>query len=368
MTVHRQRWDGAEWVGGAQPGTPGSSRDDLVAGTYIPGVEANTAGVYPGTTFADVFPSSGTTIVLSSGVYTGQRFFGNVKLTGSGTYTFDNCLFAGHDPSETPSESYEGFMWNYDQNRTVVLTDCTFDGWEWNRVYGKVQTVTRTVAGGTVDMKGWVVSMAYKGRNATFNRCELVNMQDGIFVIGPNVSFIQSVSWQNQYMNGGVGTSSDGATHCDAIQFGYGANTEIAYSMLGGRRIMDSYLANPPTDIEGEDAYNACLMIQLEVGGESVEADIHDNWFGGGSATVNMALKNGDILDQVLLTDNRFLRRGATVETNGYRNDNDRDLVGNGGYYIIRPTSTAPTFTRNVIWDLNGDILGTGESVPITDG
>jgi hypothetical protein len=359
-------WDGTIWraVGGANS-TGAAERSTLVAGAYIPGLTPNTVGTLAGTTFTEVTPTTGVTITLPPGTYTAQRYWGNVTLSGSGTYNFVNCRFAGHDPSVDPG-AYNGMFLNLSDTRTCTFTDCTFDGWEWNRVYGTTQSVLRSYSSTYVNMRGYVVSLGFKGRKSTFLRCEFVNLQDGIFVQGDDLVIQQCAIWKGQYMNGGVGSSSDGATHVDGVQYAYGLRNEVAYSLIGGRRIFDAYAADPPTDNQGEDCFNSAFMIQCEVNdGRTIGANIHHNWIGGGAASMNLSLKYGDYLTGVSIANNRILRRPATVASNGYRNDHQTNAAGSPGYYIVKNTTT-PTITGNVIWDWNGSIAGTGTAVPVT--
>lgn len=75
---------------------PASDRSSLVLGVDKPTLD-NT-GLLPSIARTDYnSPSySGTTLVtVAAGTYANQNFYGDISLSGSGTWTFDNCRFIG---------------------------------------------------------------------------------------------------------------------------------------------------------------------------------------------------------------------------------------------------------------------------------
>lgn len=341
--------------------TTTSDRSTLVPGTYIPGLTANTVGVMPGTTFIDVFPDSGTEITstaLPPGTYNSYRFWGNIRRTsGTDAYTFINCVFAGHDPSLTPTGTYDGMAVNYSTGQWS-FTDCTFDGWAWNTRDGSVHHVYRSVYGDYVDLKGYVNSIGFKGGRATFTRCEFVNLQDGFQIQRDNTTITQCAIWECQYTSGDPSFGSGNYTHNDGVQWMAGTNGVVSYNMIGGRRILDGYTANPASNV-GEDCYNAGVFLKNETGA-AFGVNVHHNWVGGGAASIHGVMANSDYLTGVTIANNKVLRRPATVAVNGYRNDD----VPATDSYILKNTTTM-TIAGNVIWDLNGSIDGTGVPAPI---
>ena len=187
MPVREYTWDGTSWVGSSNINT----RDNLIAGTYVPGLTSNTVGVpnnlaginssVAGTVQAK---STGayqyyTRYIATGGSYSNIRFECPVFLDSSTTAdcTFYQCHFVGLNPQTVQSlydtygavngvsESASGFV-NY-TTRHATFIDCTFDnGWWYDQ--------------GTSDRLSTLWSFGLHGGNFTLTRCELKRYTDGI--------------------------------------------------------------------------------------------------------------------------------------------------------------------------------------------
>lgn len=358
----------AQWVAPGRDPLPAvvqTAREDLVAGTYIPGLTPDTVGVRAGTDLVDVEADASGRCMLPAGTYTGKRFWGYVRPSGPGVVILRDCALAGMDPRLYTTNAV-GAVHNVDyDDRWVELYDCTLDGFLWADVRGVRVTITMTSTGTTFEAKTSPFSNGYRGRNIKMRRCEVSNFQDLGNGLGNNLDLEQNAMHSGWYAKGGVGTSADGQTHTDCVQMAYGQHWNIRFNYLGGPRNADGYDGAAPGFNAGTDCANSIFMLQQDVAATTGSAKwvddivITDNWLAGGSATVNSNFKNGNDLAGVTIARNRFLRSGTLTPV---RNDA-------GAAYIYTKTTLAMNIgtgaDRNVLWDWDGPITGSGETVPI---
>jgi len=380
MPVREFVWDGSSW------GDDNNviSRDDLVPGTYIPGMTPNTVGVvdWPAVTNVEVgtvqLSMAFQLFIPTSTYYENTRFECPVftGVASPSTMTFYNCHFVGLNPQvvqdlydtlgevTSVGDSSRGFI-NY-RNKHVTFIDCTFDnGWWFDQ--GLSNRISTLWSGGLT------------GGNFTLTRCEVTRFVDGVgWAQGPcgidAFTLIQD-SWIHRgfYANGIVGIpgkwnpQSGGYTHSDAFQVNTGRNCEIKFSMLGGERrdtaVSESIPYLPGGDTGG-DFGNSIFMWQQEVNNYTTAGDVaymnvHDNWMGGGMGTIQAVVKNGnDLSNNCFVTNNKvWIRRPGWGQG------------GSAGYWFVQSVGgTGIVYTNNVQWD--GTITnmnGNGVAVPITN-
>lgn len=367
-----------------------TDRENLVAGTYVPGLKDDTVGVPNVSLITKV--EVGTVQPTSSGAYTDfpryvvsgaptitdTRFEAPVFLgsTTTGDVTFKRCHFVGLNPQTVQAlydaagdtkavrEAASGFV-NYTA-RHATFIDCTFDnGWWYDQ--GKSNRISTL----------W--SAALHGGNLSLVRSELTRFVDGINFAqgpcGPEAYTLVDSSWIHGgfFANGIVpppGASwvaqSGNNTHSDAFQFNTGRNVEIRYSLLGGaradfsERVSVPYLPGGST---GDDYANSAIMWQQEnnaygAAGLVDNVDLHDNWMAGAVGTLQIVTKNGNTLPGATnkVRNNRFLRRELGWGTS----------ANSPGYAIVKSSDTGVAFSGNVLWDgTDANRAGTGDVCPM---
>lgn len=379
--ARRTIWDGTQWLpitssGGGTPSVAQlkAARSQLVAGTlngstwtpgdYVPGntYTENSVGVFSGTTFTDVeanVTETGATapnrISLPAGTYDTMRFWGEIVLSGTGTWRFNNCLFAGMRPDiiedmgrglNGATSAQRGVLRNYNTARFLEFNDCTFDGKLWYDQRGISATVyarrlwnpNPKLGGDSVDQPGTVeswqspYSVGISGCNVTLRRCEVTNFQDLLVLIGDNWNV--SNSWIHKCWWGcrGVGASSDYYTHADPIQTHNGKNWRFVNNFIGGPLNTDGFSWDTPGNIgynagDGGDTSGG-MLIQQETTSDPASPQwitgvtVVGNILAGGRANANLHYARGNALTDMVFTDNLFLKRPTTTP----RNDNGSQI------------------------------------------
>lgn len=379
-------WDGNSWTGGDSVIT----RDDLVPGAYVPGLVADTVGTPVGWTPSRT--EAGSPVTTNAGTFNlfrpSETLYEDVRFTCPvqtyhtpmlASVTFNRCHFVGGNPQIQQAEYDVMTSWNngealqrstlvsnYRATRMIFI-DCIFDpGWWYDQ---GLSTRVATI---------WTLGLT--GGNFTLKRCEVRRCVDGIgWAQGPcgpaaYTEVFQSTLWKNFMANniirpsGAVWTIPSGNfTHSDGFQVNTGHSLEIAYSLFGGQRNSWAerqsmpYVPGGSDASSGDDAENACFMIQQETntyGDDGVVRDlnIHDNWMGGGSGSVQLVDKNSNNLSGLTFVNNKILTRQAGWGT----------TEASPGYYIVKSSTLAATITGNVTWDgTNAGLAGTGTAAPI---
>lgn len=378
MPVREFYWDGSSWTGG---GT--GSRDDLVPGTYVPGLTPNTVGLVDPAAVTNVI--AGTIIspevypryMVASSYYENTRFECPVftHWSSPAETTFYNCHFVGLNPQTaqeladtlgTAALGNNDFASGFVNYRAMHMTfiDCTFDnGWWYDQ--------------GLSNRYSTLWSAAFHGGNFTWKRCDVKRFVDGVgWAQGPcgidaytliQDSWIHAGFYANniEAIPGKWDPQSGNNTHTDAFQVNTGRNCEIKYSYLGGTRLHSSQLVDVPYlpgGFTGDDYDNAAIMWQQERNdygdaGNVAYMNFHDNWFGGGIATVQAVVKNSNTLsNNCFVTNNKVLIRQA-----GWGQGNS------AGYWFAQSTSgTGVVYSGNVQWDGTvANLNGNGVAVPI---
>src|SRR5690606_6211301 len=111
LSYHRTHEDPHYWRAFGRTPLAAVPRESLVPGTYWP--DATTAGVLPGTQFAQVEAGSGGYITLDTenATYENVEFWGEVRCRAPGI-TFRNCMFRGKDP-DTLTSNLHGCIKSY---------------------------------------------------------------------------------------------------------------------------------------------------------------------------------------------------------------------------------------------------------------
>lgn len=392
--ARRRIWDGTQWLPSAGGGastvaelktarnqlTPGTFNGGVwTPGDYVPGnaYTENSVGAYEGTVFTEVESNTTETgagmpnrISLPAGNYENTRFWGEILLSGTGTWRFTNCVFAGMRPDvienmgrgldgATPAQ--RGVLRNYNTSRFVEFTDCTLDGKLWYDVRGisaevyakRLWNINPRLGGDAQDQPGTVESwqsassIGISGGNITMRRCEVTNFQDLLVLIGDNWNVTDS--WIHKCWWGcrGVGGSSDYYTHADPVQTHNGKNWRFVNNFIGGLLNTDGF----NWDIPGNIGYNAGdggdtsggMLIQQETTSDPQSSQwitgvtVVGNVMAGGRANANIHYARGNALTDMIFTDNLFLKR----PTSAPRNDNGAqifisDEIRNGGATVVR--------------------------------
>ena len=336
-----------------------ADRDLLVLGEYVPGV--GTAGVIEGIPLTDVEANSSGIISLSvpDTVHRNKMFWGEVQCTAPGQ-EFENCWVAGRDPDLITAattncvKSYGASIYH------STWTDCTIDPSPWQTQRGKQIKAT----------------LGFQGGNFTFRRGEIKNVEDCVSHLGHDVmageastythETIIEQSWLHKtfYDNGDHVARSDKRLHSDVIQLQTGKNITIRGNMLGGARDITGYRTWPNGYNSGDDGWNAAIQIAQAVSTDAPaqieNVLIEQNFIAGGTSGINHGYQTvrPNTFATTVIKDNKFFARGTGCGTSA--NGPGTYDTGNG-YYVIRSTSLASTYTGNTIYE-------TGAAVPISNG
>lgn len=274
--------------------------------------------------------------------YENVRIWGRPRARGEGT-VLDNVQMHGPDPARTLPKNSSCY---------VNFSDPIIE-----------------VRNGLIDPSAWVSDRGRPGQVEAFGVhggrlrgrwIEIRNVQDGLNLTHGDLD----LQWVNVidglYRNTGENLQAGGRTHPDGVQIGRnspGAGYSIRCFNIGGARDGAAYLAVPGSRGDGHDFGNSGVMLKRETtDGVPILALIEHGTIGGGSASINAAIKSGvgDALAGVTIRDVEILERGsdwnppATNATNrGY------------GWYIVA--------AKGVAWTLdNVCIAGTATPAPVT--
>jgi len=372
-----------QWYGrGGPPLEPQpASRDSLPAlyGTYIPGTADDAAlidGVHSDSVGLVTAESELKVIEGTDGIYeidnsTPASVFENtlflctvsIKAALSSDRTFWNCKMPGNNPTylrnrHTSGQGIPPGMGSALRNwsgRHITLIDTDMDArWWYNN--------------GLSEYEAWLHSASISGGHFTAERSILAGFTDGVnFTGAPGnasgnqyVKIIASRLGPNYYaydIPAAFNPQALGYTHSDAFQWNTGPNVEIAYSYLGGPRLLS---AKPlwPGGTQMRDSGNSTLMFQQEDDDRFTlerrlvtNTYVHHNWLAGGTSTININFSQGNALPGPAnrIEDNRVMRKIA-----GFN-----DI----SYYIRYREEMETSVRGNVVWDPQGSIYGTGTLV-----
>jgi hypothetical protein len=334
------------------------------------------------TTSRDFNASSNNQII--EGMYVWGRIY-------TGTFTgvkIRNCVIRGPLTRGTDTSHITGHASQVDDLGDAVIEDCLI----WGRpvtvpaTYNGKPLLAAGVApgpgvGGVDNTNGWA-NDGIRGGRYTVRRTEIRATGDGIGLTGQIGNVTIEGCWihdngycewndpddTGNYVNS-AGQTVAGAgyymgypgnyTHGDGVQFHRGKVYRIRGNVIGGTQANGRWAHNTGhyLDIVGnDDMYNSSFMIQQEV--DATEANriddviIENNLLGGGIATINMTVKNGNTLPGVIIRGNRFMRKTTGTGQTAI-------------FYILIPLAggqpTMGQFSNNVMDD-------TGLPVPYSAG
>lgn len=293
---------GAGTIGGGDE-EPG--RDDLVIGTYKP--DASNTGVLPDISRTNYnSPSTSGTLTVSPGTYQNLDFWGDIQLTGAGTWTFSNCFF--HGGIGHPGNN-RGCLYCWSMTGSATFTDCTFSAQDPS--YYRDGIV---------------------GRGYTLTRCEIYNTNDGAGAFhtsggAANVTiqgcYIHDLVWWRQDP-----AHSDG-THNDGVQIQGGSGFTIIGNHIHGYKTADPESTEPIGNAPHGNYIGSGIIINQNTGA-STGVTISQNWIYGCYA--QLQLNRGSSYNPLTATlgPNRY---GRDVYENYPANSDKRwiCLVPNGG-------------------------------------
>jgi hypothetical protein len=382
-----------QWVSalnGAEVANVIPDRELLVRGTYIP--SSLTTGPLTGTVFSSKEANSAGVISLTVAdmLYENMTFWGEVRCQAPGI-KFNNCRFAGTDPNLMNLSTTNGqpLVKSYGTGYYHWKADnCLFDPMLWITERAR-SPIAQTAA-------TWIPINGVHGGDCELRWCHIRNVCDGInWAQGGDITDAGNTGWSEvitvpasqrftiidrcliekcQYVNGpayqGRPTAqSGGGPHNDAFQFATGRHCWITGSMLGGTRDQVGYTQWPNTGnpgCTGLDYSNACIMLKQE-GGTYATSDpryiqdvfIEDNFFGGGTSSINMSYNYGNDLSGVTIRRNQILQRQSgwgLIMNDGAISS----LNGGYGYYLAKGSTPS---ALQCAWQSN-TIYETGVAIP----
>ncbi len=267
------------------------TRDSLVLGAYRPDI--TTTGVLPGSTLT----ITSNHVPVSNTTYTNLDVRNNVVPGASvGNVTYKNCVFRG--PTTIPAGCSSLYTMFRPHQRGFTFIDCTFrpqtPNYKWVGLQGYGFTLLRCAASMLVDQVEVFNSNNGPG-----------GASDDSLRNGPgDVSIKQSYFFDSAYWGPGVDASPDGS-HSDGIQWQGTTGLTVRGNYFTGQ-LKAQYAPNHV----GGTTSNSAMMIKPDAGNVG-GATITNNWFGGGSVTINVSdapKKNRYIQDLGTISDNRFYR------------------------------------------------------------
>lgn len=370
--------DGISYVlgGGA---TVGASRDNLIYGTYVPGLTPDTVGTTSTPTTITAVTNTTQSIPASTTLVENTRFRSSVSLAaGTSPITFRNCHFVGNNPQDSYASRQDagvadipGYGFVNFTGRHATFIDCTFDnGWWFDQGLSNRYSINS--------------SFGIWGGNFTLIRCEMRRFTDLVNFAGrpngDNGHVLIEASWMHENY---FATSSQegGITHSDTFQFNTGHSVEIRNSYLGGNYTQQTSTQATALGYITPGANNAVILIQQENDPESDNSTprttwnwtpnwyvediyIHDNWFHGAAATIN--------LNCVVPSNTDLFNPLAGTATDGVRIVRNKFAVRNttnkSGFQIRKTTSVTSYLADNVEWDPAGSINGNGTVLTTGNG
>jgi hypothetical protein len=318
----------------------GSSRTDLVIGTYKPdasntGLDTAAGHTYAGLT--QVFGVNGTQTYSATNTEANRvtindvRFRCRVNITGS-AYTFKNCVFEGD-----PLHGLSLVQCNAAAVRNIIFQDCSFS-----------------------PITVWSNTSGISGHNFKLLRCEIEHVIDGIALINANgyaptvdnnVQIYQCYGHDFAMVSpdpGAAGGFGDNSGHVDFFQIRGGSNVHlrgnnIQMYVTTNRGIGDHF--NAPLELSNnyhvtgnkypnDPVPNAGVSIVMysPLLGDTTNLIVEDNWIDGGSYMLNfnpsMSSSTG-----IVVRNNKL---GPIGQRTGW------------GKFIICPTSQPLTVVGNV--------------------
>lgn len=360
-------WDGAEWTRYMRtPSIP--NRDELVGGTYVP--SALTTG--PLGTLTDMYASAGATltvtkglgagyVTLPAGTYENLRIWAQVRW--SGAVTLRNCEIVGPDPATQTDGQMYGLLRNFNATSShATFVDCRITATPWN-----THSAGRPLASGETRVYN-PMNAGLHGGNASFIRCEITAVQDGInyvqngWIVGTSTSYslidqcwIHGMPYQNNWT--GAGSPSNQQTHNDCFQVNNGKNITIRHSMLGGWREQAGYDPWPGGANTGDDAFSSILQLQQEVDDTAANrienVTIQENWIYGGQYGINMywkSTRSSQDFSTFTIAGNHFVQRPAGIRWGPSLGDPfESNPASKNGRYFNKSPNAVPAISGNVI-------------------
>ena len=358
-----------------------SGRNLLVRGAYIPSM--STTGPLISLWTDQEGNASGVISLTTDNLQCiGRTHWGEVRHQGVGIKHI-NCRFAGPDPNLFYANTISAgdcvksygtgyYHWSADS--------CLFDPWLWFAERGRTPMTDAT----------YVAVSGINGADCTLRWCHIRNIEDGIHFnsgldlgddtgntgyadagfpvpAGQRFTIVDRCLIEKCFYVAGdtyraqPGAQSDGRPHCDGMQIMVGRNLWVVGSMIGGTRDSTGYTTWPNTGTPGNtgmDFADAAFMIKQEVTTYPTNDAryvqnvlIENNFLGGGSATVNAAVANGNDLSGVTVQNNKFFARqntwGLGVDTNG----NPTSAASGYGYQYAKFASPAVAWSGNTVYE-----------------
>lgn len=292
------------------------TRASLVLGAYRPDI--TTSGVLPGSTLTIV----SSHVPVSNTTYTNLDVRCSVVPGPSvGNVTYKNCIFRG--PAAVPAGFSSLYTMFRPHQRRFTFIDCTF----------RPQTLNFRWVG----LQGYGFTLLRCEANKLVDQVEVFNTNDGpggasddSLRNGPgNVTIDQCFFHESAYWGPDIDTgSARNGSHSDCIQWQGTTGLSVRGNYFTGQ-LKTEYQPN----FVGGTTTNSAMMIKPDTGTLG-NADITDNWFGGGAVTINVAdapAKNRYITSLGNLSNNRFNRdqfyKPTTVLFNVYKATGHTDIA-----------------------------------------
>jgi len=298
------------------PSEPGGGSTDPRQGLIL-GVDkpaSATTGVPAGTVLTPVTAHT----PVSGAEYSDLDILVDVNLAGTTGVKYRRCRLRGNSGAGGSGAGLVRATGNHGGGH--VFEDCTFDP----------QTPHHNRDG----IRGW---------GFTLRRCDISGVVDGVSVFNTStpssncaVTIEQCWIHDQAYWPNPPDTNHSDGSHCDGVQWQGSPGLVVRGNLISG--VLRT--ASQPGQF-GTKHTNSCMMIKPDAGpiGSAV---IEGNWFYGANIGINI---NHDAPD-------RYISNLGTLT--GNRFDHDQRGQGGGGndtWTVLKPTSTAGTFTGNVYED-----------------
>lgn len=338
--------------------------------TYIP--NANTTGLLPGWELSTLTPvGDGNPIVLGTTAHANKIFWGQVNPSSTSGSSMSNCAIAGPRPDLSIDDSTGGLrVTNGTTIKQWTATDCVFNSLLWTMP-------ELNPPGGAWDIDEALFllrnTIAIRGGRGTITNCEITNFQDGAHIApiwnagDTNATNFTKFThcWIHKILfYKGAGHNQPEGTHSDGIQFHYGRNTTIEFSLLGGQVDPVGYAADPSYN-SGEGAYNSLVMLQQELNNTDTyrveNVDINECILWSGSPE-GYCINHHYDSSTSSHPERENLMTGSTIRNNKFVQRGD-------GHYVIRNPVYSPLYSNNsiIIPDGNGSWSTVGP-VTFTNG
>jgi hypothetical protein len=307
------------------------TRDSLVLGAYRPDI--TTTGVLPGSTLTIVTSH----VPVSNTTYTNLDVRCPVVPGASvGNVTYKNCMFRG--PAAVPTGFSSMYTMFRPHQRGFTFIDCTFrpqtPNFRWVGLQGYGFTLKRCEANELVDQ----VEVFNTNNGPGGASDDSLRNGPGDVTI-EQCFFHESAYWGPDIDNGAARNGS----HSDCIQWEGTTGLTVRGNYFTGQ-LKTEYQPN----YVGGTTNNSSMMIKPDAGAIG-NATITDNWFGGGSVTINIA----DAPDK-----NRYISNLGTLSNNRFNRDMyySPTAILAGVYKATGHTDISITATGNV-FDSNNAVV-----------